>query len=336
MQPNGCPPQPLLAEVDPLRQASRHLVRELGVLDGRPGGVGIPFSQGHSLIEIDRRGTMTAGELAAVLNLDKLTTSRTVAALVRAGLVAARADEGDRRRRLLALTARGRRKLATLDRVSNRQVHEALALLRDEERRAVVRGLDLYARALGRRRVQQELSIRPIIPRDDPEVAGIIRDVMTEHGASGPGFAIHDPEVESMSASYAPPGHGYWVLVRRGRVVGGGGFAPLVGGEPGVCELRKMYFRPDVRGTGMGARVLGHVLAEARRAGHRTCYLETLVSMARARRLYESFGFQRLAGPLGSTGHFAVNAWYALDLTSLDRPHGDPDSRKDRIRIEGC
>jgi putative acetyltransferase len=320
MQQNGCPPQPLLAEVDPLRQASRQLVRELGVLDGRPGGIGIPFSQGHSLVEIGRRGTMTAGELAAVLNLDKSTTSRTVAALVRAGLVAARPDQGDRRRRLLGLTARGRRKLATLDRMSNQQVHEALALLRDEDRAAVVRGLDLYARALGRRRVQQELSIRPMTPRDDAAVAAIIRDVMTEHGASGPGFAIHDPEVEAMSASYAAPGHGYWVVVRRGRVVGGGGFAPLTGGEPGVCELRKMYFRPEVRGTGMGARLLGHVLAGARRAGHRTCYLETLVSMARARRLYESFGFQRLSGPMGSTGHFAVDAWYALDLTSLDAP----------------
>ena len=37
-----------------------------------------------------------------------------------------------------------------------------------------------------------------------------------------------------------------------GRVVGGGGIAPLAGGDPDVCELRKMYFLPSLRGLGAG------------------------------------------------------------------------------------
>ena len=89
------------------------------------------------------------------------------------------------------------------------------------------------------------------------------------------------------------------MLVRRGQVVGGGGFAPLTGGEPAVCELRKMYFLREARGVGMGAKLLAHALEEARRAGHRTCYLETLKSMVDARRLYESFGFRSIAAPMG-------------------------------------
>ena len=40
--------------------------------------------------------------------------------------------------------------------------------------------------------------IRPIEPRDDVAVASIIRTVMTEFGADGPGFAIHDHEVDHM------------------------------------------------------------------------------------------------------------------------------------------
>jgi putative acetyltransferase len=307
-------------EVAPVRQAARQLVRELGFLDHRTTSDGVTHSQCHALIEIERQGVMTAGELAGLLNLDKSTTSRTVAALTREGYVAARQNGGDRRRRPLVLTAKGRRKVMQIHRSANLQVQAALVLLGEEERSAVVRGMSLYAKALARRRAQQEFSLRPITRRDDPDMARIIRTVMTEFGASGPGYAIHDPEVDGMTAAYAADGHGYYVLVRGGRVVGGAGFAPLTGGEPDVCELRKMYFLPEARGVGMGARLLDHVLGHAERAGHRICYLETLRSMTEARRLYEIFGFRPLDGARGATGHFSCDAYYQLDLPSRPRP----------------
>jgi putative acetyltransferase len=162
-----------------------------------------------------------------------------------------------------------------------------------------------------------ELKLRPIEPRDDAAVAAIIRMVMPEFGASGPGFAIHDPEVNGMSAAYARPGCAYWVVEDgAGRVVGGGGIAPLDGGGPGVCELKKMYFLPEARGHGMGERLLRQGLAFARAAGYRTCYLETLEGMAQAQKLYGRLGFQRLCAPMGATGHFGCDRWYALELHS--------------------
>lgn len=56
------------------------------------------------------------------------------------------------------------------------------------------------------------LLIRPIEPRDDAAVAAIIRAVMPEFGADGPGFAIHDAEVDTMSAAYARPRCSYLVV----------------------------------------------------------------------------------------------------------------------------
>ena len=156
--------------------------------------------------------------------------------------------------------------------------------------------------------------LRPIEPRDDAAVARIIRTVMPEFGAGGPGFAIHDPEVSAMSAAYAAPGHAYYVLEQAGEVVGGGGIAPLTGGPPGVCELRKMYFLPQVRGQGQGERLLRHCLAFAQEAGYRTCYLETLEGMDQAQRLYRRLGFEPLCAPMGATGHHGCDRWYALAL----------------------
>lgn len=157
-------------------------------------------------------------------------------------------------------------------------------------------------------------AIRPIRPDDDGEMARIIRDVMTEFGAVGPGYSINDAEVDAMYEAYQEPRAVYYVIEQDGVLVGGGGIAPLDGGSREVCELRKMYFRPAVRGHGLGRRLLALCLDAARERGFRRCYLETLSGMAGAQRLYEIAGFQRIAQSMGSTGHTSCNTFYVMDL----------------------
>jgi putative acetyltransferase len=159
------------------------------------------------------------------------------------------------------------------------------------------------------------MRLRPIRPEDDPAVADVIRTVMPEFGASGPGFAIHDAEVGAMSTAYGVEGAVYWVVVDADdRVLGGGGVARLAGGDEGTCELRKMYFLPQARGQGMGKTLLAHLMTEAKRLGYRTCYLETLTGMDAAQHLYEQLGFARLCGPAGQTGHFSCDRFYSKAL----------------------
>ena len=156
--------------------------------------------------------------------------------------------------------------------------------------------------------------LRPIEPRDDAAVAAIIRTVMPEFGAVGCGFAINDPEVDWMSQAYAEPRSAYFVVERDGRVIGGGGIAPLEGGEGTTCELRKMYFLPEARGIGAGTSMMAQCLQTARDAGFSRCYLETLDGMDAAMRLYERTGFHRLDAALGATGHGGCNTFYLLEL----------------------
>ena len=158
------------------------------------------------------------------------------------------------------------------------------------------------------------ITIRPIRPEDDAAVAAIIRAVMPEFGAEGPGFAITDPEVDHMSAAYAAPRSAYFVVTDGARVIGGGGVAPLEHGDGDTCELRKMYFLPEARGRGAGAALLSRCLERARAFGFTTCYLETLARMDAARKLYARFGFRPLCAPMGKTGHFGCDSYYALDL----------------------
>ena len=159
-----------------------------------------------------------------------------------------------------------------------------------------------------------DFTIRPIESRDDAAMASIIRTVMPEFGAVGDGFAINDPEVDWMSRAYAEPRCAYFVVERDGVVVGGGGVAPLVGGDSEVCELRKMYFLPVLRGIGAGAAMMARCLEAARSLGFKRCYLETLRGMDAAMKLYERSGFQRIGAPMGATGHGGCDSFYLRDL----------------------
>lgn len=162
--------------------------------------------------------------------------------------------------------------------------------------------------------ISTTLSIRPITPADDVAIASVVRVVMTEFGATGTGFSIHDAEVDHMAEAYSGPRAAYFVVTDGARVLGGGGVAPLAGGDPSVCELKKMYFLAEARGSGMGRAMLERCLDAARELGYTRCYIETLVCMTAARRLYERAGFEPLSGPLGDTGHHSCDAWYVRAL----------------------
>ncbi|MDN5782850.1 MAG: GNAT family N-acetyltransferase [Luteimonas sp.] len=161
---------------------------------------------------------------------------------------------------------------------------------------------------------EESLRIRPIEARDDAAMAAVIRAVMPEFGAVGDGFAINDPEVDWMHRAYAIDRAAYFVVEDAGRVMGGGGIAPLLDGDADTCELRKMYFLPGLRGRGAGTAVMARCLDAARGFGFQRCYLETLCGMDAAMKLYERSGFRRLGGPLGATGHGGCNTFYLLGL----------------------
>lgn len=156
--------------------------------------------------------------------------------------------------------------------------------------------------------------LRPLELRDNPAVRDIIRTVMPEFGASGQGFAIHDAEVEDMFSFYSQSRCAYFVWEEAGKIIGGGGVAPLAGGDADTCEQKKMYFLPEGRGKGLGQAVLTECLKSAKSLGYKFCYLETFNTMNSAMQLYERNGFKKIPGPCGNTGHFSCDVFYKLAL----------------------
>ncbi len=307
-------------EIDPMemirdiRTATRTVVRELNLLQGGFQGSSLNYTQCHVLFELECHGSLRTTELSEILLLDKSTISKVIKSLVKMGFVRINPDKSDRRQKWLRLTTKGQQKTRENNCQADAEVNEALNLLSEEEATKIRDGLQLYAKAIHRKRRQAECKIRPILAEDEIQVAQLIKTVMAEFGIVGEGYSSNDAEIEHMYTAYANERSVFFVIERSGRILGGGGIGPLAHAQPDICELRKMYFYPELRGLGLGKKLVEMCLNEARKIGYQECYLETVERMWQANLLYQKMGFRRLEHRRGDTGHCSCELYYGLTL----------------------
>lgn len=161
------------------------------------------------------------------------------------------------------------------------------------------------------------VQIRPMVAADNAAVAAVIRQVSSEYGLTADrGFGVADPHLDNLYDFYHQQGGHYWVVLKDQHILGGAGLAPLAGGDAQrrICELQKMYFLPEARGSGAGKALAELILQTARDEGYKLCYLETTAALTEAMALYQKLGFKVLAGPMGETGHSDCEICMALTL----------------------
>jgi putative acetyltransferase len=159
-----------------------------------------------------------------------------------------------------------------------------------------------------------QIDLRPIEARDNEAMAGVIRATLEEFGAARPGTVYFDESTDHLSDLFKTPGSLYLVAEKEGRIVGGGGIFPTEGLPEGTAELVKMYVLPEVRGIGLGGRMISNALDWAKEAGYKQVYLESMPELKRALGTYERFGFRYLDAPLGNSGHFGCGLWMLKTL----------------------
>jgi putative acetyltransferase len=135
------------------------------------------------------------------------------------------------------------------------------------------------------------VTVREVNASDLPQVIDLVRDVLAEFGLRFGEGSRTDEEVTHLPASYVEQGGSFWVAVdATGVVVGTCGVFPV--GEA-TFELRKMYLRPEARGTGAGQLLFDTCLGFVRSGGAKRLVLDTMHDMKRAIAFYERNGFVR-------------------------------------------
>jgi len=104
-------------------------------------------------------------------------------------------------------------------------------------------------------------------------------------------FQDFDRELEGLPGEYAMP-TGRLILAKHEReYVGCVGLRRF---EGDICEMKRLYVRPEHRGRGIGRGLAERIIAEARKIGYRTMRLDTISDMIEAISLYRSLGFTEI------------------------------------------
>ena len=107
-------------------------------------------------------------------------------------------------------------------------------------------------------------------------------------------FQNYEKELAELPGDYAPPGGRLLlVLAEDGRAAGCAALRDL---GKGVCEMKRLFVRPEFRGQHLGERLMDMILNDARAIGYQCIRLDTLPGkMDRAIAMYRARGFKDIA-----------------------------------------
>ncbi|ALL69567.1 Histone acetyltransferase HPA2 (plasmid) [Paraburkholderia caribensis MBA4] len=134
-----------------------------------------------------------------------------------------------------------------------------------------------------------------IQPARFPDDIDAVRAIFREYADSldiDLGFQAFDEELAALPGKYAPPRGALLLAWRDGRVIGSVAMRPF---EFDICEMKRLYVRPEGRGHQIGTMLAQAVVHAAKEAGYRRMRLDTLPSMQSAQRLYACLGFRPIS-----------------------------------------
>ncbi len=127
---------------------------------------------------------------------------------------------------------------------------------------------------------------------DQPHIKLLVNSVLEEFGIVNSPCSHQDADLDDLGGWYPAPRGIFEVIVDdNGTILGCGGIHPI---DKLSCELRKLYFLPELRGRGIGSAMLDRLVRFARQAGYRRMELETASQLHTAIAIYQRRGFREI------------------------------------------
>ena len=98
-----------------------------------------------------------------------------------------------------------------------------------------------------------------------------------------------ETELDSLPGKFSPPEGCLLIAEVDGNPVG---CVALRSFEPGICEMKRLFVKPECRSKGVGMALAKRVITEAQKRGYHKMLLDTGDFMVAAQKLYRSLGFK--------------------------------------------
>jgi len=135
-----------------------------------------------------------------------------------------------------------------------------------------------------------------IAQAETPAQIAHVRELFLEY-AQSLGFSLcfqsFDAELAGLPGDYAPPGGRLLLATYEGQLAGCVALHPL---ESQICEMKRLYLRPQFRGKALGRALAEQIIAEGRQIGYQRIRLDTVEPVMKdAVAMYRKIGFQEIA-----------------------------------------
>ena len=151
----------------------------------------------------------------------------------------------------------------------------------------------------------QDSSVTPVSPvvkalslvqAETPEQITQARELFLEY-AQSLGFSLcfqnFDKELADLPGDYAPPAGRLLLAEYEAQIAGCVALHKLA---DDICEMKRLYLRPQFRGKGFGRALADRIIAEARAIGYQRMRLDTVEPVMKdAVAMYRQIGFREIA-----------------------------------------
>jgi DNA-binding MarR family transcriptional regulator/GNAT superfamily N-acetyltransferase len=308
------PAPDLEVRIAAVRRFSRFYTRQLGLLQESLVDTRFSLAQARVLYELAHRDQVTASELAADLDLDHGYLSRILRRFGDDGLLRRVRVPSDGRQSLIAITAKGRKAFAPLNRNSHDQVAGLLGKLDEAEQARVVAAMATVESLLQPAQSRAPMILlRPHRPGD----MGWVTSANAALYAQEYGWDIsYEVLVAKIAAEFIEKfdekRERCWIAEMNGERVGS---VFCVRKTDEIAKLRLLIIDPRARGLGLGKRLVDECMRFAREAGYRRMTLWTQSILLAARGIYAKAGFELVAQePHHSFGVDLIGETWERDL----------------------
>jgi DNA-binding MarR family transcriptional regulator/GNAT superfamily N-acetyltransferase len=273
--------------IEQIRDFNRFYTNILGLLNAHILDSSYTLTEVRILLEIKKTVDCTANILISRLSVDRGYMSRIIKRFENNGLIIKENALTDNRISYLRLTPKGKEILSVLEDKSDNQVRDLIHHLSESDQRKLIKSMQHIKNTL--LNGLSPISIRAFKPKDIEYIVDRHRVLYEAEFGFTSEFGDYVEEyvkkfIEHKDENYET----IWIAEEKGEPVG---VIAIVKVDDITAQLRWFLIEPEVRGRGLGHKLIEESINFCKEKGYKHIFLWTVNILEPARHLYKEHGF---------------------------------------------